>query len=150
VFEKLLEELEHEVLVGNATKNRMRACSRQKNDRRGAELILDLMIKNEFPRIYRVPVKSSIALSILTFDLGKGKPRRSAIRSISWSSLLSARDCSVERDEFVDPRLHRFRQQRDFSLTIVCGAEGVADLPLAQPCKPITDPADLRNGNVME
>src|SRR5215510_11089059 len=83
-------------------------------------------------------------------DLGKGKPLRSAMRSISWSPLLSARGCSVERDEFVDPRLHRFRQQRDISLRIVCGAEGVADLPLAQPCKPITDPADLRNGNVVE
>src|SRR5215471_11981876 len=83
-------------------------------------------------------------------DLGNGKPLRSAIRSISLSSLLSARGLSVERDEFVDPRLHRFRQQRDFSLTIVCGAEGVADLPLAQPRKPIADPAGLRDGNVME
>src|SRR5262245_48424934 len=56
----------------------------------------------------------------------------------------------VERNQFVDPRLHRFRQQRDFALTIVGGAECIADLPLAQPCKPITDPAGLRNGNVME
>jgi hypothetical protein len=54
VFEKLLAELEPDVWVGNATKIRQRACSRQKDDRRGAELILDLMIKNEFPRIAKI------------------------------------------------------------------------------------------------
>src|SRR5262249_13251093 len=67
-----------------------------------------------------------------------------------WSSFLSTRSRSVERNEFVDPRLHCLGQHRDFVITIVGGAESVADLPLAQPCKPITDPADLRNGNVME
>src|SRR5262245_47307380 len=82
-------------------------------------------------------------------DPGKGKSLRSAIRSIAWSWLLSARGCSVNRNEFVDPRLQSFRQQRDFAIVIVGGAEGVADLPLAQPRKPGADPADLRDGNVI-
>src|SRR5262245_10464148 len=94
--------------------------------------------------------RSYLALAACVADPGKGQPLRTTIRSISWLSLLSARGCSVERNEFVDPRLYRFRQHRDFALTIVGGAEGIADLPLAQSCKPITYPADLRNGNVME
>jgi transposase len=42
-FERLLERLGHEVWLGHATEIRRRARWRQKNDRRDAELILDLM-----------------------------------------------------------------------------------------------------------
>src|SRR5262245_21826819 len=52
-FEDLLFELKHEVRIGNAAEIRKRARSRQKNDRRDAENVLDLLINNEFPRIYR-------------------------------------------------------------------------------------------------
>jgi hypothetical protein len=48
-FERLLEELGYEVWLGHATEIRRRARWRQKNDRRDAELILDLMLHNEFP-----------------------------------------------------------------------------------------------------
>jgi len=44
-FEKLLVALGHEVWIGNATEIRRRARSRQKNDWRDAELVLDLMVK---------------------------------------------------------------------------------------------------------
>jgi transposase len=57
-FEKLLTELGHEVWIGNSTEIRRRARSRQKNDWRDAELVLDLMIKDEFPRIYRLSEES--------------------------------------------------------------------------------------------
>lgn len=57
-FEKLLAELGHEVWIGNAKQIRARARARQKNDWRDAELIFDLMVKNEFPRIYRLSEES--------------------------------------------------------------------------------------------
>ncbi len=48
-FERMLEELGGEVWLGHATEIRRRARWRQKNDRRDAELILELMLHNEFP-----------------------------------------------------------------------------------------------------
>jgi transposase len=48
-FVELLEGLGHHVLVGDAAETRRRAKRRQKNDRREAELILDLLRKAEFP-----------------------------------------------------------------------------------------------------
>jgi transposase len=52
-FEELLEELGCEIWIGHATYIRQFAKRRQKNDRRDAELILDLLYKGDFPRIHR-------------------------------------------------------------------------------------------------
>jgi transposase len=52
-FEELLEELGYEIWIGHATYIRQFAKRRQKNDRRDAELILDLLYKGDFPRIHR-------------------------------------------------------------------------------------------------
>lgn len=57
-FEDLLFEIKHKIWIGNATEIRKRARSRQKNDQRDAENVLDLLIKNEFPRIYRPDAES--------------------------------------------------------------------------------------------
>src|SRR5215813_5010717 len=57
-FEDLLFELKHEIRIGNAAEIRKRARSRQKTDRRDAENILDLPLKNEFPQIYRPNAES--------------------------------------------------------------------------------------------
>lgn len=43
-FEKMLFEMGHELFVGNPVLIRKRATSRHKNDRRDAELILDLLV----------------------------------------------------------------------------------------------------------
>ncbi len=51
-FEALLEELGHTVWIGHATEIRRRANWRQKNDRRDAELILEIMLRGDFPRIH--------------------------------------------------------------------------------------------------
>ena len=64
-FEDLLFELKHEVRIGNAAEIRKRARSRQKNDRRDAENILDLLLKNEFPQIYRPDAESRAVLQKL-------------------------------------------------------------------------------------
>lgn len=55
-FEELLEELGYEIWIGHATSIRSFARRRQKNDRRDAELILDLLLRGDFPRIHRYSV----------------------------------------------------------------------------------------------
>jgi transposase len=52
-FEELLEELGYEIWIGHATAIRSFARRRQKNDRRDADLILDLLVSGDFPRIHR-------------------------------------------------------------------------------------------------
>jgi transposase len=64
-FEDLLFEIKIEPQVGNAAEIRKRARSRQKTDLRDAELILDLLLKNEFPRIYRPDAESRAILQKL-------------------------------------------------------------------------------------
>jgi len=52
-FEELLEELDCEIWIGHATYIRQFAKRRQKNDRRDADLILELLVTGDFPRIHR-------------------------------------------------------------------------------------------------
>lgn len=60
-FEQLLEEVGHEIWLGDATEIRLCARRRQKNDKRDAQLILDLLVRNEFPSIHRqTPVSREI------------------------------------------------------------------------------------------
>src|ERR1051326_4649903 len=66
-FERMLEELGHEVWLGHATEIRRRARWRQKNDRRDAELILDLMLHNEFPRSHRPALQSREVMRMLRY-----------------------------------------------------------------------------------
>jgi transposase len=66
-FERLLEELGCEILLGHATEIRRRARWRHKNDRRDAELILDLMLHDEFPRLYLPPLQSREVLRMLRY-----------------------------------------------------------------------------------
>ena len=66
-FEQLLEELSCEVWLGDATEIRRRARWRQKNDRRDAELILDLMVHDEFPRLHRPAPPSREVLRMLRY-----------------------------------------------------------------------------------
>ena len=66
-FEELLFELHHQVWIGNAAEIRKRARSRQKTDRRDAETILDLLLKDEFPRIYRPSAASRAVLQKLRY-----------------------------------------------------------------------------------
>lgn len=66
-FERFLGELGVEAWFGNPTEVRRRARSRQKNDWRDAELLLDLLIKDEFPRVYRQGADSRAVLSRLRY-----------------------------------------------------------------------------------
>jgi len=81
-FERLLEELGCEVWLGHATEIRRRARWRQKNDRRDAELILDLMLHDEFPRLHRPAVQSREVMRMLRY-----RQKLIKIRTMSKNSL---------------------------------------------------------------
>jgi transposase len=93
-FEQLLEELGHEVWLGDAAEIRRRARRRQKNDRRDAELILDLLIHDEFPRIHRPSPTSREILRMLRYRHKLVKMRtiiKNSLQALSIQSGLSLR-----------------------------------------------------------
>ena len=51
-FERLLGELGHELWIGDSAKIRASDLRKQKTDERDAQLILELMLANRFPRIW--------------------------------------------------------------------------------------------------
>jgi transposase len=66
-FEELLEELGYEIWIGHATAIRTFARRRQKNDRRDADLILELLCSGDFPRIHRHSRASRAVLQQLRY-----------------------------------------------------------------------------------
>jgi len=51
-FERLLAELNSELWIGDAAEIRTKRVRKQKTDRQDAQLILKLMLKDDFPRIW--------------------------------------------------------------------------------------------------
>jgi transposase len=66
-FEELLTELGCEVHVGDPYEIRRCARSRQKNDRRAADLLFELLHKNEFPTVFRYSQASREVLAQLRY-----------------------------------------------------------------------------------
>jgi transposase len=66
-FEELIEQLGHKLLVGDAAEIRRLARRRQKNDRRDADLLLDLLVHNEFPALFRYDRESREVLRQLRY-----------------------------------------------------------------------------------
>jgi transposase len=64
-FESMLTDTGHKLYVGNPVLIRKRATSRHKNDRRDAELILELLMRDEFPAIWRRPTESNQVIEIM-------------------------------------------------------------------------------------
>jgi transposase len=91
-FEQLLEELGHQVWLGDASEIRRRARRRQKNDRRDAELILELLLRDEFPRIHRPTPESREILRMLRYRHKLVKLRtivKNSLQSLSIQAGLS-------------------------------------------------------------
>jgi len=86
-FEALLEQLGCEVWLGHATKIRRRARGRHKNDRRDAELIWDLMVHDEFPRLHRPAIQSREVLRMLRYRQKLIKLRTMAKNSLQAIAL---------------------------------------------------------------
>lgn len=68
-FEKLIHLTGHRLLIGNPAIIRKRATSRHKNDHRDASLILELLVKGEFPAIWRRSAEQDQVLDILRLRL---------------------------------------------------------------------------------
>jgi transposase len=66
-FEQLMQDLGHELRVGNPSQIRARARSRHKSDKRDADLLLDLLLKDEFPSLWRRSVEGQSVLEQLRF-----------------------------------------------------------------------------------
>jgi transposase len=81
-FEELLEELGYEVWIGHATAIRTFARRRQKNDRRDAELILDLLVSGDFPRIHRYSAESREVLQQLRYRQRLVKLRTTVLNTL--------------------------------------------------------------------
>lgn len=81
-FEQMLAELKHTVWLGNAAEIRRKAPRRQKNDRRDAALMLDLMLKGEFPRVYTFSAESRTVLRQLRYRHKLVKVRTMAKNSL--------------------------------------------------------------------
>ena len=93
-FEAMLEELGHTVWMGHAAEIRRRANWRQKNDRRDAELILEIMLKGDFPKIHRHSRESVEVLRMLRYRARLVKMRTmisNNLQAIAISSGLSER-----------------------------------------------------------
>jgi transposase len=86
-FETMLEQLGCEVWLGHATEIRRRARWRQKNDRRDAELIWDLMVHDEFPRLHRPAAESREVLRMLRYRQKLIKLRTMAKNSLQAIAL---------------------------------------------------------------
>ena len=74
-FEKMLIEAGHELVVGNPVLIRKRATSRHKSDHRDAELILELLMRGEFPANWRREPESEQVLEILHLRLNLVRQR---------------------------------------------------------------------------
>ena len=74
-FEDLLERAGHKLLVGDPYKIRKRAETRHKNDRLDAELILRLLLRGEFPAIWRRSREENRILETLRLRLSLVKMR---------------------------------------------------------------------------
>lgn len=81
-FEQMLTELQHTVWLGNAAEIRRKAPRRQKNDRRDAALMLDLMLKGDFPRVHSFSPESRTVLRQLRY-----RHKLVKVRTIAKNSL---------------------------------------------------------------
>jgi len=66
-LEEMLESLSYKLLYGDSSEIRRRARSRHKNDKRDAELLLELLIKDEFPSLWRRSAENERVLGQIRF-----------------------------------------------------------------------------------
>src|ERR1041385_4317425 len=107
-FEELLEELRCEIWIGDAKAIRTFAKRRQKNDRRDADLILELLIQGDFPRIHRYSLESRTVLQQLRY-----RQRLVKLRTMISNSLvfMAASRGGILRRQFKSKRsVERFQQ----------------------------------------
>lgn len=113
-FEELLEEVGCEIWIGHATYIRQFARRRQKNDRRDADLILELLLSGDFPRIHRYSRRTREVLQQLRYRQRLVKMRTMVVNMLLFMA---------------GSRGHSFRTQ----LQSKRGQARLAELSLPQP-----------------
>jgi transposase len=125
-FEELLEELGCEIWIGHATYIRQFAKRRQKNDRRDAELILELLHTGDFPRIHRYQKQTREVLQQLRYRQRLVKMRTMTLnmllfmassRGVSMRSKLQSKRGQEKLAALAFPKL--LGQQRDELLSLL-------------------------------
>ena len=100
-FEELIEQLGHKLLVGDAAEIRRLARRRQKNDRRDANLILELLVHGEFPTLFRYSKDSREVLRQLRYRHKLVKLRTmvaNSLHALALNAGLSLRAKLLTRD----------------------------------------------------
>lgn len=125
-FVELIEGLGHRVLIGDAAEIRRLARSRQKNDRRDASLILDLLLKGEFPQVHRPCLESREVLRLLRYryKLVQVRPRaKNSLQALAFSAGSSGRSSLLSkagREQFTQlPMSEAMSRQRAGWLSLV-------------------------------
>ena len=95
-FERLLAELGHELWIGNSARIRASEVRKQKTDERDAQLILELLLTNRFPRIW-VPTAAERDLRQLLWHRHKLVRLRTMLRNQLHFLALSQRLCRKQR-----------------------------------------------------
>ncbi len=89
------------MLIGDAAEIRRLARRRQKNDRRDAGLILDLLLRGEFPRVHRPPFESREVLRLLRYrhKLVQMRTRaKNSLQALAFSSASAGRSRLLSRE----------------------------------------------------
>lgn len=116
-FEEMLEEVGCEIWIGHATYIRQFARRRQKNDRRDADLILELLISGDFPRIHRYSRRTRQVLQQLRYRQRLVKLRTTVVNMLLFMA---------------SSRGHNFRYQLQSKRGQARLAELTLPAPLAQ------------------
>jgi transposase len=85
-FEALLADTGHELRIGNPTLIRAKATSRHKSDKRDAELLFDLLRKEEFPTLWRRPAASTQVLDILKLRVSFARATHATLQPLASPS----------------------------------------------------------------
>ncbi len=116
-FHQLVEELGLQLRVGNAFAIRQFARRRQKNDRRDAELLLDLLLRGDFPAVHVPCPASRDVLSLLRY-----RHRLVRIRTMLKNGLQAV---ALNHQVRLGPRLFRGAGRERFQALPLTGASAL-------------------------
>lgn len=114
-FHQLVEELGHQVLVGDSYAIGQFARRRQKNDRRDAELLLDLLLHGDFPAVHVPPAASREVISLLRY-----RHRLVRMRAMLKNSLQAI---ALSHRVRIGPRLFCVRGRQQLEALPLAGAQ---------------------------
>jgi transposase len=151
-FHRLIEQLGHQLLVGNALAIRQFARRRQKNDRRDAQLLLDLLRHGDFPTVHMPTPASREVLALLRYRHRLVRIRtmlRNGLQAIALSHRLRLGPrlfTAAGQQRFaVLPLTAAFAVQRQHSLSLLRSlAEQIADVERELQQRAQSDPRITR------